>query len=209
MNIRLGKPTASNAGRILTDYYKDEEKISGTTLFHNVVLKKLAINETDMPLIYALDRNYQAAFNRFLTLQNHRSNGFIGIYADNNKVLAHTLLKYETNEDGQLIAVIDGLYIHEIEDFLNTTNSKVLRWIYGLYSMLIEYIEKDILKDVPELYAIKLISTADDEDFWLLVKQFGYHLTQSEDDHGIKLHFTKKIREKELTYERRYPTKQD
>lgn len=208
MYIRNGKPEEKNYDRILINLYLDSEIKNGKTPFKNYVLGKIKRNESISPVIKLLDKNYANATSGLQNIQEYFYISFIGLYADNGRLLAHAKLNYNFGEHNETKIEIDGIHIYELEEFLCSANSDVIRWVQGMYSVLLNYIMDEIVPGF-KVTTVELVSTADNKYFWNAMDNYGFTLISGEDDNGVELRFQKQIKEKGKVYERCYPNKQD
>ena len=192
MYVRDGKPQKQNHKRLMQDYYEYESICHGKTIFHGRALKKIEQNDLLNSFLCLFDPNYWEARVRLTEAEKSFTSDFIGLYADNDKVIAHCNIIYITNEDGMLNAKIENIYIHRIEELLASANRKHVKWIYGIYDVILSYIENCLETNQTYIDYIECDTFYPTTELLEVFEQRGYQKIESPE--GIK--YCKKLREK-------------
>ncbi|MBQ6841497.1 MAG: hypothetical protein IJO63_05230 [Bacilli bacterium] len=209
MIIKCQKPEAEYLGRIARDYYLDNEAVNGRSSFRNLSLRCCEKGILDPYLLQVVDKNFsdtgiqvESVFGNYFTL-------FIGMYADNGELIAHTSMTSVVNNEGLEVAEISEIHIKDKGELMSGADQGKLSFVYGIYREMLEAIQTLIAERFPNTDRIDIITFGTDGDFWQITENLGYDLIDSGDLPGNKLRFAKKLKERDMTYERRNPNQQN
>ena len=184
MQIRSQKPTKSLMGRLATDYYLNNEKINGKSPLRKISLKKCEEGDLRNSVLALLDGNYASAGDQLDKTMNDYFLDFIGLYA------------------GAFIVQVYDIHIQRKEDLEDTANS-LINFVYGIYHEVVSFVEERILEKYTILDRIDLYSLTNDNNFVDAVTALGYKLNEDICESQGRVCFSKMIRERNKTYERR------
>lgn len=204
MNLINNKPCKKDIGNIACDYYLEREKVVGKSLWHNICLSYFRKNEVGSLLLRIVDSSYNYACQMSEMLLEENIYNFIGLYAENGNLIAHTSLHLVPVEEGWS-AQIGNIFIKNKELIRSENENSCLKWVYGIYDVIIEYIEKNILSQNSKIINITIVSSNDDEDFLKVVQDRGYEFESSNVLPIERKNFTKVVRERGVVRERRNP----
>ena len=202
MQIRSQKPTKSLMGRLATDYYLNNEKINGKSPLRKISLKKCEEGDLRNSVLALLDGNYASAGDQLDKTMNDYFLDFIGLYADNDHLIAHTCVEFTQDNDGAFIVQVYDIHIQRKEDLEDTANS-LINFVYGIYHEVVSFVEERILEKYTILDRIDLYSLTNDNNFVDAVTALGYKLNEDICESQGRVCFSKMIRERNKTYERR------
>ena len=209
MVIKCQKPEAKLYGRIASDYYKDVEKINGKTVFSGLSLKMCKEGKTTSPALAVLDPNYQAAYNLVNTTYNDIFCQFVGLYADNDHLVAHATLTFSFDADGNEIANVSEILVDNKDALIGNHEEGSVNLVYGIYREMITFIEELIVIRCPEVDRIDFLFSADEGTVWEVTKLCGYSLIDGDNLPYDRCCFSKAVRERDMTRERCIDTEQE
>lgn len=208
MVIKRQKPTIDLMGRIASDYYLECEKRNGKSPFRLLSLAKCRQGDVNSRVLKAIDENYEQASNQFNTAYYDYFCDFVGLYADNDFLIAHATVIVSEAVDGKLVAQISEILINDKEELLGNPAEGKLDWVYGIYREMIKAIEEMISIRYQNVERIDLISLAQDSDFWEVTELLGYDINDSGDLPYNQCRFSKYVNERNARYERNIVTEQ-
>lgn len=209
MQIKCHKPGEKDIGQIARDFYLDNERINGRNPLRKLSLRCCEKGFLDSYPLFALDKNYNDTSIQVEEVYGNYLRLFIGLYADNDHLVAHTSLSCVTDEFGNEIVQISEIHIDNKDKITGEASNGEFSFIYGIYREMISFIEELVAERFPNTDRIDLISFAQDGDFWCVTDAQGYDLSDSGDLPGYKMRFTKLTRERGMKYERSITSKQD
>ena len=196
MKIQTGKPKPYNSHRIMRDYYQYFASTQGPTIFHKKAIEKIENKELEQLGLCMLDRNYWSARCQLEMISNVLSNDFIGMYADNDNIIAHCNVSYVLSKDEKFIAQVGNIFIHRVEEFLVSANRKNIKWLYGIYNAMLDYIENHVNNHLMGIDEIEFMTMQLNDDLVQALEALGYELvTPEKGDKQTCIKYTKRIRE--------------
>ena len=205
MVIKCQKPSQNLMGRLATDYYLENEKKYGKNPLRNISLKKCSEGNVVSLISGFFDPNYELTKLQIAKVWEDLWCEFVGLYADNGYLIAHTTISQDIEKNGGVIALISEIHINQ-KDKLKITDK--LNFVYGIYREIIKFIESLICSKYPCIERIDLVSLADDPVFLEITQDLGYDILRSAEN-GKQVRFSKYLYERNMTYERRNTNQQN
>ena len=189
--------------------HKPGEKDVGKNPLRKPTLRCCEKRDLDSQPLFALDKNYNDTSIQVEEVYGNYLRLFIGLYADNDHLVAHTSLSLSTDEFGNEIVQVEEIHIDNKEKITGEASKGEFSFVYGIYREMMSFIEELVAERFPGTDRIDLISFAKDGDFWCVTEARGYDLVDSGDLPGYKMRFTKLTKERGMKHERSITSKQN
>ncbi|MBE6155511.1 MAG: hypothetical protein E7164_01995 [Firmicutes bacterium] len=177
MYISDQKPNINILGRLACDYYYGNERVNGVTLFSKIAIKKCADGEINCLPLLLLDGNYKKTINQLEYVYDDIINEFIGLYADNGHLIAHTFITYFQTDDFNQVVQINDIYV-ENKDAFKLSIFDGIDVLSGIYRQILTFAEEHIYRNSPNFDKIE-IDVSFNKILLLIVQELGYEIDVS------------------------------
>lgn len=197
MYIKCSKTSEKHRERLGMDYYRESEKMYGTSPLRRLSVSKIMDKSKPSELLMQFDKNYrntvaglQLAYDTFSEL--------IALYNDNAYMIAHTTLGFIDDSNSEyLVPYITDIIIKD-GDKLEPDEKSNINFKLGIYRKMIAYYEDIVNEFFPESEKYMMITRSNDGDLWHALSDREFDVQDSDDLAPGYYRFTKPVRERKF-----------
>lgn len=206
MLLKNQTPNEGVKSRLEEDYYQQSEQICGSSIFRRLSISNIRKGGENSSVLATIDPNYFNATSEVDKIYQSPFCEFIGLYADNNALLAHTTLTVPIFDD-ERVASVSEILIKDKEELRGTEDCNINITI-NIYRQFISFIEGYLLER-GGVSQVDYITLGKDGDFWEALREYGYDIQNSGDLENNLIRFSKDLRERDVVRGRNNPNQQN